>query len=127
MAGAVALFLVAGSQVSLVCVGGVVVPVLSGVYVLIVLLALALLQGEIREGDSVRVDVSDGELTLEKVGAEAEIICKVGLRSSRPQLQVLRNQIVGGRCNVASSGPRLVAVARIKMSCGSALAYSPAD
>ena len=34
-------------------------------------LALALLQGEIREGDSVRVDVSDGELTLEKVGAEA--------------------------------------------------------
>ncbi len=38
-------------------------------------LALALLQGEIREGDSVTVDVSDGELVLEKaggrVGAEA--------------------------------------------------------
>jgi ATP-dependent Clp protease ATP-binding subunit ClpA len=33
-------------------------------------LALALLQGEIREGDSVRVDVVDGELALEKVGAE---------------------------------------------------------
>jgi ATP-dependent Clp protease ATP-binding subunit ClpB len=34
-------------------------------------LALALLQGEIHEGDSVRVDVADGELVLEKVGAEA--------------------------------------------------------
>jgi ATP-dependent Clp protease ATP-binding subunit ClpB len=34
-------------------------------------LALALLQGEIREGDSVRVDVADGELVLEKAGAEA--------------------------------------------------------
>jgi ATP-dependent Clp protease ATP-binding subunit ClpB len=34
-------------------------------------LALALLQGEIREGDSVAVDVVDGELTLQKVGAEA--------------------------------------------------------
>jgi ATP-dependent Clp protease ATP-binding subunit ClpB len=34
-------------------------------------LALALLQGEIAEGDSVRVDVADGELRLEKVGAEA--------------------------------------------------------
>jgi ATP-dependent Clp protease ATP-binding subunit ClpB len=33
-------------------------------------LALALLQGEIHEGDSVRVDVADGELALEKVGAE---------------------------------------------------------
>jgi ATP-dependent Clp protease ATP-binding subunit ClpB len=33
-------------------------------------LALALLQGEVREGDSVRIDVEDGELTLEKVGAE---------------------------------------------------------
>jgi ATP-dependent Clp protease ATP-binding subunit ClpB len=34
-------------------------------------LALALLQGEIREGDSVRIDTADGELVLEKVGAEA--------------------------------------------------------
>jgi ATP-dependent Clp protease ATP-binding subunit ClpB len=34
-------------------------------------LALALLQGEIREGDSVRVDVADGKLTLEKVGEHA--------------------------------------------------------
>ncbi|HEV3284228.1 MAG TPA: AAA family ATPase, partial [Solirubrobacteraceae bacterium] len=35
-------------------------------------LALALLQGEIREGDSVRVDVAGGELVLEKSGAELE-------------------------------------------------------
>jgi ATP-dependent Clp protease ATP-binding subunit ClpB len=34
-------------------------------------LALALLQGEIHEGDSVRVDVADGDLALEKVEAEA--------------------------------------------------------
>jgi ATP-dependent Clp protease ATP-binding subunit ClpB len=34
-------------------------------------LALALLQGEIREGDSVRVDAVDGELALEKVATEA--------------------------------------------------------
>jgi hypothetical protein len=34
-------------------------------------LALALLQGEVREGDSVRVDVADGELVLEKAGAVA--------------------------------------------------------
>jgi len=34
-------------------------------------LALALLQGEIHEGDSVRVDVADGELVLQKAGAEA--------------------------------------------------------
>jgi ATP-dependent Clp protease ATP-binding subunit ClpB len=33
-------------------------------------LALALLQGEIHEGDSVRVDVVDGELVLQKAGAE---------------------------------------------------------
>ncbi len=33
-------------------------------------LALALLQGELREGDSVRVDAVDGELALEKAGAE---------------------------------------------------------
>jgi ATP-dependent Clp protease ATP-binding subunit ClpB len=31
-------------------------------------LALSLLQGEIREGDSVRIDTVDGELALEKVG-----------------------------------------------------------
>jgi ATP-dependent Clp protease ATP-binding subunit ClpB len=37
-------------------------------------LALALLQGEIHEGDSVRVDVADGELVLEKVGAEATVV-----------------------------------------------------
>ncbi|HEY2558033.1 MAG TPA: AAA family ATPase, partial [Diaminobutyricibacter sp.] len=36
-------------------------------------LALALLQGEIREGDSVLVDVADGELVLEKVGARAAV------------------------------------------------------
>jgi ATP-dependent Clp protease ATP-binding subunit ClpB len=34
-------------------------------------LALALLQGEIHEGDSVRVDVADGELVLQEIGAEA--------------------------------------------------------
>ena len=34
-------------------------------------LALALLAGEIRTGDSVTVDVVDGELALEKAGAEA--------------------------------------------------------
>jgi ATP-dependent Clp protease ATP-binding subunit ClpB len=34
-------------------------------------LALALLQGEIREGDRVTVDVRDGELQIEKQGAEA--------------------------------------------------------
>ena len=34
-------------------------------------LALALLQGEIHEGDSVRVGVADGELVLQKAGAEA--------------------------------------------------------
>ena len=31
-------------------------------------LALALLKGELREGDSVRVDVADGELVLEPAG-----------------------------------------------------------
>jgi len=35
-------------------------------------LALALLQGEIREGDSVLVDAADGELRLEPTGAQAE-------------------------------------------------------
>jgi ATP-dependent Clp protease ATP-binding subunit ClpB len=34
-------------------------------------LALALLQGELREGDSVRVDVRDGELVLDEASAEA--------------------------------------------------------
>jgi ATP-dependent Clp protease ATP-binding subunit ClpB len=34
-------------------------------------LALLLLQGEIREGDSVTVDARDGELQIEKAGAEA--------------------------------------------------------
>jgi ATP-dependent Clp protease ATP-binding subunit ClpB len=34
-------------------------------------LALALLQGELREGDAVTVDVVDGELTLETAGVEA--------------------------------------------------------
>jgi ATP-dependent Clp protease ATP-binding subunit ClpB len=34
-------------------------------------LALALLQGEIREGDSVRIDAADGELTMETVPSEA--------------------------------------------------------
>jgi ATP-dependent Clp protease ATP-binding subunit ClpB len=34
-------------------------------------LALALLQGEIREGDSVRIDVEDGELALDKAGEKA--------------------------------------------------------
>jgi hypothetical protein len=27
------------------------------------------MQGEVRKGDSVRIDVDDGQLTLEKVGA----------------------------------------------------------
>ena len=34
-------------------------------------LALALLEGELREGDSVRVDARDGELALEKTPVEA--------------------------------------------------------
>jgi ATP-dependent Clp protease ATP-binding subunit ClpB len=34
-------------------------------------LALALLQGEIRDGDAVRVDAADGELVLEKAHSEA--------------------------------------------------------
>ncbi len=34
-------------------------------------LALALLQGELREGDAVRVDAVDGELVLETVGTAA--------------------------------------------------------
>jgi ATP-dependent Clp protease ATP-binding subunit ClpB len=34
-------------------------------------LALALLEGELREGDSARVDAVDGELVLEKAGVEA--------------------------------------------------------
>ena len=32
-------------------------------------LALALLEGELREGDSVRVDAADGKLVLETAGA----------------------------------------------------------
>jgi ATP-dependent Clp protease ATP-binding subunit ClpB len=36
-------------------------------------LALALLSGEIRSGDSVAVDVVDGELKLEKAGADAPV------------------------------------------------------
>jgi len=36
-------------------------------------LALALLQGEIREGDSVRVDAHDGELVLETAGTETAL------------------------------------------------------
>src|SRR6266568_6803921 len=57
------------------------------------------------------------------VSAE-EIPRRFGFRLSRPQLQVLRNQIVGNRCSVAGSGPQFVAVARIKMSFGTAFAYS---
>ncbi len=34
-------------------------------------LALALLSGEIRSGDAVKVDTREGELALEKVGAGA--------------------------------------------------------
>ncbi|HEV7586061.1 MAG TPA: AAA family ATPase [Solirubrobacteraceae bacterium] len=34
-------------------------------------LALALLQGDVREGDAVRIDAVDGELVLEKLGTEA--------------------------------------------------------
>ena len=34
-------------------------------------LALALLEGKLREGDSVRADARDGELALETVGAQA--------------------------------------------------------
>ena len=37
-------------------------------------LALALLQGEIREGDEVRIDAVDGELMLDKVGAETAAV-----------------------------------------------------
>ncbi|HWX95716.1 MAG TPA: AAA family ATPase [Solirubrobacteraceae bacterium] len=37
-------------------------------------LALALLQGDVRTGDSVRVDAVDGELALETVGAEAAAV-----------------------------------------------------
>ena len=36
-------------------------------------LALALLEGKLREGDSVRVDAVDGELVLETAGAEATV------------------------------------------------------
>jgi len=37
-------------------------------------LALALLQGELREGDAVRVDAADGELVLETASAEAPAV-----------------------------------------------------
>jgi ATP-dependent Clp protease ATP-binding subunit ClpB len=37
-------------------------------------LALALLQGEVRAGDSVQVDVDDGELRLEKAPSEAPAV-----------------------------------------------------
>ena len=36
-------------------------------------LALALLAGEIREGDAVKVDTREGELAIEKVGADASV------------------------------------------------------
>ncbi len=36
-------------------------------------LALALLAGEIRAGDSVTVDAVDGELALEKAGADSPV------------------------------------------------------
>jgi hypothetical protein len=45
--------------------------------------ALALLQGEIREEDSVRIDAAEGELALEKAGAEAAAAaCDSGTRAS---------------------------------------------
>ena len=37
-------------------------------------LALALLRGDVREGDSVTVDAADGELVLESAGREAAAI-----------------------------------------------------
>jgi ATP-dependent Clp protease ATP-binding subunit ClpB len=37
-------------------------------------LALALLQGDVRPGDAVRVDAVDGELTLEKAASEATVL-----------------------------------------------------
>ena len=47
-----------------------------------------------------------------------------GRRSSRPQLQVLRNQRVGNTLMSAASGPRLLMLMRISKSSGSGLAYS---
>jgi ATP-dependent Clp protease ATP-binding subunit ClpB len=41
-------------------------------------LALALLQGELREGDSVLVDVVEGELALERAGAQVTAATKMG-------------------------------------------------
>ena len=55
------------------------------------------------------------------------ILAKSACERSRPQLQVLRNQIVGKKCKFAGSGPRLVAVARIKISSGVALGVSNLD
>ena len=37
-------------------------------------LALALLEGDIREGDSVNVDAADGELVLEKAGERLAVV-----------------------------------------------------
>ena len=41
-----------------------------------------------------------------------------------PHDQVLRNQSVGNKCNVAFSGPRFAIVRRIRMSSSEAFAYS---
>src|SRR5436305_12823388 len=51
-------------------------------------------------------------------------VCKFGRRTSRPQLQVLRNQSVGKMYNGVGFGPQFVAVARIKISSIEFLAYS---
>jgi ATP-dependent Clp protease ATP-binding subunit ClpB len=37
-------------------------------------LALALLKGDVREGDSVTVDAADGELVLEKAGERLAVV-----------------------------------------------------
>ena len=44
--------------------------------------------------------------------------------SLRPQLQVLRNQIVGSRVKLAGSGPLFTTVTRMKISSKSRFAYS---
>src|SRR5271167_3526361 len=57
-------------------------------------------------------------------GRPFDPFASLGLMASFAHDQVLRNQMVGRRCNRAGSGPRLVALMRTSRSSGEAFAYS---
>ncbi len=80
-------------------------------------------------GRSTKADNNRAIWTAALVSGAALICLRLGFSSARLDgaihgAQSLRNQSVGSRCSSAASGPRLVAVIRIRRSCGPSLAYS---